>query len=543
MGLSSPVSLYWRLESRQNRQTRMSAPRLNSYRATKGKENMLSTIYRPWIALGSSAILAGLLVWLLTHQTANERSVAHPRPLVVYCAAGIRTPVEAVARQFEQECGVPIQLRYGSSQTLLANLSIAQRGDLYLPGDTSYLVLAQKKGLVAETLSLARMSLVLAVRKGNPEGIRSLEDLQRQDVTMAQADPAATAVGKLAREALEKSSLWEAVKKRTAVFKPTVNEVANDLKLGAVDAGLVWDITVRQYAELEVVPVPLFKGAQAHLGIGVLRCSDQPRSALRFARFLAARDRGQLEFARQGYELSEGDRWTLTPEMVLYSGAMNRVAVEDTIRQFEEREGMRVTRIYNGCGILVAQMKAGGRPDAYLTCDKSFVLPVADLFPDPLVELSDSAIVILVAKGNPKGIQSLADLVKPGLRLGVANPEQSTLGALTRRLLEQGKILEAVMANVVTQTPTADLLVNQMRTGALDGVVVYISNTTQARDYLDVIPLNLPGSVAIQTFSIAPNSKHKQLAGRLLQALRSDESRARYETAGFHWRTDESKRP
>lgn len=504
---------------------------------------MLSTLYRPWMALGISAVIAGLLIWLLAHQPAHERSVAHPNPLVVYCAAGIRMPVEAVARQFEQECGVPIQLHYGGSQTLLANLSVAQRGDLYLPGDTSYITLAQKKGLVAETISLARMSLVLAVRKGNPKGIRSLEDLQRQNVTLAQADPEATAVGKLAREALGKNGLWEAVKKRTIVFKPTVNEVANDLKLGAVDAGLVWDITVRQYPELEGVPVPLFKPAKAHLGIGVLRCSDQPRSALRFARFLAARDRGQPEFARQGYELEEGDPWTLTPEMVLYSGAMNRVAVEDTIRQFEQREGVRVTRIYNGCGILVAQMKAGGRPDAYLTCDKSFVLPVADLFPDPPVELSDSAMVILVAKGNPKGIQSLADLAKPGLRVGVANPEQSTLGALTRRLLEQGKILEAVMANVVTQTPTADLLVNQMRTGALEAVVVYLSNTIKVRDHLDVIPLNLPGSVAIQTFSIAPYSKYKQLAGRLLEALRSDESRARYETAGFHWRTDESKRP
>jgi len=174
---------------------------------------MLSTLYRPWMALGISAVIAGLLIWMLAHQPAHERSVAHPNPLVVYCAAGIRTPVEAVARQFELECGVPIQLHYGGSQTLLANLSVAQRGDLYLPGDTSYITLAQKKGLVAETISLARMSMVLAVRKGNPKGIRSLEDLQRQNVTLAQADPEATAAGKLAREALGKNGLWEAVKK------------------------------------------------------------------------------------------------------------------------------------------------------------------------------------------------------------------------------------------------------------------------------------------------------------------------------------------
>ena len=113
---------------------------------------------------------------------------------------------------------------------------------------------------------------------------------------------------------------------------------------------------------------------------------------------------------------------------MLYSGAVNRVAVEDTIQQFEEREGARVTRVYNGCGILVGQMKAGGRPDAYLTCDRSFVPPVAELFSGEPVVMSQTEILILVAKGNPQGIHSLADLGKSGLRVGVTNPQQSTSG-------------------------------------------------------------------------------------------------------------------
>jgi molybdate transport system substrate-binding protein len=486
------------------------------------------------LAVGSVALLAGLILALLWHR--DKEAKAGGPPLVVYCAAGVRGPVEIVAREYEKTYGVPVQLQYGGSQTLLANAELVGQGDLYLPADESYLDLARQKKLIAEVIPLAHMEAVLAVRKGNPKKIRSLDDLAREDVKLAQANPDAAAVGKLIRAVLQKAGRWDLIEKRTSVFKPTVNEVANDIRLGSVDAGFIWDVLVRQQADLETVPLTELQGVHGRISVSVLRSSRQAAAALRFARYLGAEDRGLQEFARQHFAPAEGDLWAETPELVLYSGAMNRVAVDQTIQRFEEREGVRVTRVYNGCGILVAQMKAGGRPDAYLTCDKSFVPPVADLFPGTPVEMSDSAIVLLVPKGNPKGLRSLADLAGAGLRVGVANPEQSTLGALTRRLLEQGGILGPVMSNVVTQTPTADLLVNQIRTGALDAVVVYVSNTMKVREQLEVVPLQGPGTVAVQTYSVGRTSKNKQLVARLLAALQSDESRGRYEDAGFHWR-------
>ena len=472
-----------------------------------------------------------MLVWIQPKPAAGGKE-----PLTVFCAAGIKTPVEAVARDYEKAFGVPVRLQFGGSQTLLANAEVAKVGDLFLPADDSYLQLAREKQLIAETMPLARMTAVLAVRKGNPKNLRSLDDLQRPDVKLAQANPDAAAIGKLTRAALEKAGQWDALQKRTTVFKPTVNDVANDLKLGTVDAGFVWDAVVQQYPDLEMVRLPALDSAVARITVGVLRSSRQPTAALRFARYLAARDKGLLEFAQHGFVPVEGDAWAETPELVFYSGAMNRVAIEETLKRFQAREGVRITTVFNGCGILVGQMKAGGRPDAYLTCDKSFVPPVADLFPAEPVEMSDSAIVLLVPKGNPKNLRTLADLAPPGLRIGLANPEQSTLGALTKRLLEQGRILDPVMKNVVAQTPTADMLVNQIRTGSLDATVVYVSNTTKVREQLDVIPLQGAGTVAVQTFSVGLGSPRKQLAARLLSALQSDESRTRYEAAGFHWR-------
>src|SRR5205085_11681905 len=79
-----------------------------------------------WLAfLGSAALLAFLLALLIWHP---GQPSAGKSPLIVYCAAGVKTPVETVAREYEKTDGAPIQLQYGGSQTLLASLEISRRG-------------------------------------------------------------------------------------------------------------------------------------------------------------------------------------------------------------------------------------------------------------------------------------------------------------------------------------------------------------------------------------------------------------------------------
>src|SRR5262249_28455646 len=171
---------------------------------------------------------------------------------------------------------------------------------------------------------------------------------------------------------------------------------------------------------------------------------------------LAARDRGRIEFEREGFQPVDGDPWEETPELQLLAGAMLRPAIDKTIKAFEEREGVRVTRVYNGCGILVAEMKAGARPDAYFACDKSFMEQVHDLFVDA-VDVSTNQLVILVPRDNPHDIKSLKDLGKPGLRVGIGHEKQCALGVLTQQTLKQGGFQSAVMKNVKVQTPTGDM--------------------------------------------------------------------------------------
>ncbi len=484
-----------------------------------------------WGSIVAVILLVGLLAL-------NQRRPGPPqatRALTVYCAAGIKVPVEAVAKDYEREFGISVQLQYGGSGTLLSNLKVARRGDLFVAADSSFIELGRSNQLLAEVLPLAKLKPVLAVARGNPRGLRGIDDLLRPDVRVALGNPESVAIGVATRRALTHAGKWAPLAAKTTVFKPTVNDLANDVKLGSVDAAILWDATAHQYPEIETLPLPELEGFTSDVAVSVLSFCDQPTSALRFARYLAARDRGLRHFSAAGFTVAQGDRWTPSPEVVLYSGTVNRTAIEETLGEFETREGVRVTRVYNGCGILTAQIKAGQKPDAYFACDVSFMNTVAQVFL-PSVDLAETSLVLLVKKGNPSRITGLADLARAGLRVGLAQEKQSALGALSARLLQNAGLWEAVLARVSVQAATGDLLVNQIRSGSLDVVLVYAVNASQVLDSLDTIELKEPGSIAIQPYAIGRDSEHTQLMARLLETLETAESRGRFEKVGFRSR-------
>ena len=489
--------------------------------------------------LASVVVFVALVAWLAWPDGGGGPGSTGKR-LTLYCAAGLKPPVEEVAAEYGKRYGVTVEIQYGGSGTLLSNLTLVREGDLYLAADESFLTEARARGLVAEVLAVAVMRPVIAVAKGNPKGVRGAQDLGRADVDVGFANPEAAAIGRVSREVLGQMGLWDALEAKAVVLKPTVNELANDLKLGAIDAAVIWDATAAQYDELEAVRVGAFDAAPRHVTVGIVTASEVPTEALRFARFLTARDEGALRFAAHGYEPATGDTWAEYPELTLFSGAMLNAGVDATITEFEAREGVRINRVYNGCGILVSLMRAGEQPDAYFSCDQSFMDLVADRYLEQTT-VTANRMVLLVQKGNPKGIATLADLCRDGLKVGLAHPEKSALGALTVRLLEHEGLHERFVAtgNLVVDSPTADYLVTQISAGGLDAVIVYRSNAAHALDRLDLIELPGEAALATQPYAVAQATSHPRLMERLLDAILRAESRTRFEELGFQWRAGE----
>jgi molybdenum ABC transporter molybdate-binding protein len=489
--------------------------------------------------LASAAVLAVLLVLLTRDWWGRWFAPAEKRTLVVYCAAGLRLPVEEIVRRYQdEERGVEVRVTYDSSGKLLGAIQASGTGDLYLPADDGFLRTAHDKDLIREVLPLAQMRPVLAVPKGNPKKLHEFADLLRDGVRISHADERA-AIGKVVTDALAKQDRWADLQKHFVNRPHTVSDVANDVASGGADAGFVWDAVAKQNDDLEAVELPEFAGLTGNVSVAVLSSCEQPAAALRFARFLAARDRGLPVFHDKGYTTADGDPWAEEPELRLAAGAMLEPAIKDTLVEFQTREGVTVHPVYNGCGILVSQMRAEGKsPDAYFACDQSFMTQVHDLFLEP-VELSSNRIVILVPKGNPHHIRSLEDLANPELRVGVGHEKKCALGQITQNALEQNNALTPVMKNVLKngmQSATGAELVNALQVKSLDAVVAYVSNAADASEPLEAIPVDVPCAVAVQPVAVGKDCKYPQLTRRLLDALRSPASRERFEKHGFVWR-------
>jgi molybdenum ABC transporter molybdate-binding protein len=492
----------------------------------------------PWsLALVSLIVLAGLVavLWLdLPSWFSGRRSSGK---VVVFCAAGLKPAIAPLAEEYQRRTGVEVQLQYGGSNTLLSQIQAAPLADVFIPADDDYVLLAREKGLVREALPLASMKPVLIVPKGNPKKYADFADLLKRGGSVSQANPDAAAIGKVTRQVLTKAELWADWQKLVVVNKPTVNDVAIDVQARAADAGIVWNVTVKAVSDLDTIPIPPLEGIASTLSACVVSECKQPAEALRFARFLAARDESAKTFAEHGYEPANGDPWNdgKVPELRLRLGAMLRPALEPTLIAFEEREGVRITRSYNGCGILVSEMKAGEHTDAYFACDAEFMTMVADKFARPTT-VSSNQLVILVHKGNPHGIKSLHDLGKPGLRVGIGHEKQCAMGVITQRTLKADKSDDVVMKNVKVQSPTGDMLVNQLLTNSLDAVVAYITNAAGHADKLEAVPIDIPCAFANQPFAVGKDSLYPLLMVRLRDAILSADSKERFEDTGFTWK-------
>lgn len=250
--------------------------------------------------IASAACISGLL--LLLNLGGRDRSDSSD--LMVYCAAVVMKPLEEIARGFEEETGIGVQLQFGGSGTLLSNLEISGQGDFYIAADSSYTDIAVERGLVVDTLALCEIRPVIAVGHDNPLGIRRVDDLLGEDVRLSLANPDAASIGKTTKELLESLGLWEEIHasiQRNGVFKPTVSGSATDVRLGVVDAAVVWDVTVNQFDKLDAVSLEGSENFIRHVTIGRLVSSERDGELEAFLDYLVTPNQGIAIFRKHGF--------------------------------------------------------------------------------------------------------------------------------------------------------------------------------------------------------------------------------------------------
>ena len=222
---------------------------------------------------------------------------SRPAPtLVVLVAASLRPVAEAVAADY----GAGVELRFGGSEELVTQIALTREvapADVFLPADASYLDACGPHAAVSAPLTTMR-----AVALTRPDRVpANLADLTAPGVRLGLASPQTAAIGKLTKMRLTESGRWDTLNARLTVTTDTVTQSANGVKLGTLDAAIVWDATARQFApDLVGTPLPELAGVRAEVRAAVLGSTRRPEAAAAFLAFLAG-DGGRRVFAAHGF--------------------------------------------------------------------------------------------------------------------------------------------------------------------------------------------------------------------------------------------------
>jgi molybdate transport system substrate-binding protein len=260
-----------------------------------------------------SRVLALLLSCLLT--TAMALAGDQPRPVLVFAGSASQPPLEEAAAAFTKKTGIPVILHLGGSGTMLSQLRLTGRGDLYIPGSPDFLELARAQNLVeGDATILAYLVPAIIVAKGNPLGIHGLDDLARPGLRVGLADPQGVCVGLYAVEVLIANQLAERVRPNLRGQVESCARAASMIPLGMADAVLGWrEFAAWNPAAMEVVLLrPEQMPRLAFIPAVTVRGAGNPVGAAAFTTYLVSSE-GAAIFRKWGYLTREDDVRPLAP--------------------------------------------------------------------------------------------------------------------------------------------------------------------------------------------------------------------------------------
>jgi len=516
----------------------------------------------------TAAIILAIASAILSGCAGNEGSP----PLHCYVGGTMRPAMEALIRAYEKDTGRRVELDYGDSGQCIVKAETTGLGDLLVVHDPFHGAL-EHKGMSLEGWAVATLEPMIAVAKGNPKNIQGLKDLARPGLRVILTHEQYSMAGHVVAVMFRKADLGDAVRKNEVTRTRAGGEAANAVVLGHADAAIVWNAVIYLRREkLDAVPIeaayrptpkvdavtsptfgPVDMGA-IRVTIDVLKSSKQAAAARAFAEFIASPQAARI-WQEQGFGPPPAEKHLLPAgaaaggspaakgSLYVYAGAGLRPALEEIGRAFAARSGAKVESDYGGSGMLISRLRLARTGDLFMPGDRWYVeLAEKEGLVESQADVCWFVPVILVQKGNPKGIRGLADLARPGLRLGLGNPKACQVGRATEEIIAKNKLnAAAIEKNLAFASVTVNELGLQVQTGHLDAAIVWDAIAAQYAASADVVPIP-PGENVFShvTVGVLKSCKNRPLAGEFIEFLRADEGRAIFRR--HHYRTEPPER-
>ncbi len=409
--------------------------------------------------------------------------------------------------------------------------------DLWISlGDREMQAVAAAERVDGEPVTYAYNSVAMIVRKGNPSGIESLADLKSDSVETIAVPSERNSSGYYVRQAFEKAGVWEDIQSKLWVTDQP-SQVKMQLSSGKADVGIVYYPCKQETRTVGGKPqamhgkvqllgrIPPDLSGQIPAQAAVIKGCANPTAGRAFLDFLLT-DEAQDIWEKWAFERAKqpasGERITL----YLYCGAGIRPFMDKATERYKElRPNVRIDVGYAGSGCLLGQLTFARRGDLYMPGEDFYLNQAKDrgyIVSDKLVGYFEP--VLIVQKGNPKNIQTLNDLTRPGLKVGVGEPEACAVGRTAEALLKNAGLWDAVQSNIALRAGNVPELGNDVQFKSLDVAIVWNVTAVQVAEKCDAIAIPKefyePSAIPIGILSFC---KHKEQASAFMDFCTGEE--------------------
>lgn len=244
--------------------------------------------------------IAALAIAAVTLASCGGESGSAKEELVVLCGSSFVPPMEEIISQFKAATGAEVVTTSAGSEDFLPLVKAGQKGDILVTHDP-YEDYVKDAGAYMDSADVGFVAPVLAVAKGNPKEIRSIEDLTKEGLRVGLTDPQYSTCGEMVFSLLEKKGIKDAVLKNVGnrLTKGHSN-LGTLMQTGAVDAVIMWNGVAHDFKDnLEIVPTPYEYDSVIQVHVIGLNYSHFPKLTESFVQF--AKEHGEPVFASYGY--------------------------------------------------------------------------------------------------------------------------------------------------------------------------------------------------------------------------------------------------
>jgi len=227
--------------------------------------------------------------------TSSGGSSASPAEIKVFAAASLTAAFTKIGEDFTAaNGGTKVTLNFAGSQALATQIQQAAPADVFASADITNM--DKVKDLVGPPQIFASNQLQIVVEKGNPKGVKGLDDLANPDLKVVLAAPDVP-VGKYSQQALEKAG----VTVKPVSQEQDVKAVVSKVSLGETDAGIVYTTDVAAGGDkVEGVDIPEDQNVVATYPIATVKASKAPDQAQAFMDYVLS-DQGQQVLKSYGF--------------------------------------------------------------------------------------------------------------------------------------------------------------------------------------------------------------------------------------------------